>query len=262
MKTAIIIKDSFEYISQLEEEDKLFILADSVSLNDLYNIAKSKSLTEKYILIFDLSIAKIKKPHEVIIKSTTHDVVVLADDEKKIPKAVLEICQKKIFDKVEKKSNPINTLNELGKEKISISAIKQFPLGYLIKYLNVNWDKFDNKRDVYDLLLEVNKRLYKVGDDFLYLYLAYNFPKQKRRTFFRYPSRKKFMDRDSIINKVSNYYGFSVKEVMKSWWLIKKVMNNEMADKFELTPAEKKLLYIKVDKVEKEDKIHRDLLEI
>lgn len=263
MKQVIILEDSDKYIEDLEKKNESFIYADAMPEKELYSMLKSKTLEEDILVIFDLSLIKLSKSYIDNIIRTTHNILILADGCKKIPKSVLDVCEIEYIDKNTEETTPIKTLGKLGKIDVDIENIKKFPLGYLIKYLNVNWDKFENKHMVYNILVEMNKRLYKVNNDYLQLYLMWNFPKQKRKTFFRYPTRKKFMDRDTIINKVGDYYGFSYKEVMKSWWLIRKIMNNDMADKFGLTAGERSMFGIKVEKKEeKEVNKSKSLLEL
>ena len=250
MKKLVIIKEFDEYVSNLISESKCKpFYCNDLPLSGLIMLGSSQSLedTEK-LLIFDTSLMKLKKDVIEVIENTKHNVLVITDDEKKVPTSIKVICEKEI---IETPNTPkiLDTIGKLGTPRLNLEGIKSLPLGQLIKYLNVNWQKFESdtpyNKDIYDLLINVNKRLYKVGEDYLYLYLLYGFPEQKRRTFFKYPARKKSVVKDSILVKVANYYGYSTKEVGRMWWLIRKIMNSRMADKYKLTNMERKLLGLK-----------------
>lgn len=246
MKKVVITKSGKDYISDLPGKNKFdTIYCDTMGLWDLCLLAKSQCLDgEEKLLVFDASIIKINAQITSLIKETHHNVIILSEDEKKIPLDLRRICEREIIDD-DKKIQIFDIIGNLGKPNINLDGIKSFPLGQLVKYLNVNWKKFDNGLGVYDLLLEINKKLYKVGDDYLYLYLMYGFPEQKRKTFFRYPTMKKTEIKVNILKKIGDYYGYSVKEVTKMWWLIKKVVNSDLADKYRLTDAERKVLGLK-----------------
>ena len=246
MKKVVIIKEEKEYISNLVKKNnwKCFH-CDDFGIAALFVLSSSKNLEgEEKLLIFNTSLRKLTVEIVDIIKNTKHHVLIIAEDEKKIPAGLKTVCEKEVVD-ASVTPNIMNTLGKLGSSTLSLDEIKEFPLGQLIKYLNVNWQKFERGREVYDILLEINKRLYKVGEDYLYLYLLYGFPVQNRKTFFRYPSRKKVDMKDSILKKIGDYYGYSIKETTKMWWLIKKILNSELADKYKLTNEEMKLLGIK-----------------
>ena len=251
MKQVILGKEDEDYILKLITNNKwLYKSGDFTSVKDLYTISQSVDFTNNLPLLFkfDTALTKLTKEHADFIATTNHNVIIFTDDMKLIPVGVKAVCEVSQYPT----THPcIKILQKLGID-CSYEDVESIPLGQLIKYLNVNWDKFESKEDVFKILLEVNKKLYKVGDDWLKLYLIYGFPTQKRKTFFRFPVVNKKGIKEGIIEKIGKYYGMSSKEVMKSWWLIRRLLNSDDAEKFGLDDEELKLLGIK--KVKKEIK--------
>ena len=265
MKQILIGKELSGYILDLVKKNNWnIILGDVIEYRNLLLLCKSKPLNDEGFLIkFDTSQMKLTKPYVDLIKSTKHNVVIVTDELKKVPKELRKVCEVKRFE-LEEKKGVMDIMDKLGKENISLEEIKKYPLGQLIKYLNVNWQKFEQRNKVYDLLVEINKRLWRVGDDWLYLYLMWGFPKQNRKTWFKYPVVYKYSRKESICKKIADYYNQSVREVSQSWWLIRRLMDTEMADRYGLNDDERKLLGIKKKRVVKKKKIigSKNLLEM
>lgn len=248
MKKILIGKEVSGYILDLAKKNKWkIVFGDVMEMRNLFIVLKSHGLVTKEVLIrFDVSIRKLTKPYVDMIKEAKQNIIIVTDDIKKVPIPLRRICEVEKLE-VKKEDSVMDVMGKLGKN-LTFEEIKKIPLGQLIKYVNVNWQKFEGREFAFDLLLEINKRLYKVGDDYLYLYLLWGFPKQTRRTFFRYPTPYKYATKESIIGKVAKHYGYSKLEAGKMWWLVRRIMNNEMADKYRLSNEERKLLGIKKQK--------------
>jgi len=267
MKQVIVGKEDEDYILKLVNNNKwLYKSGDFTSVKDLYTLSNSESITDNLPLLFkfDTALTKLTKEYSDFISTTNQNVVIFTDDLKLIPAGVKAGCE--VVNQLPHIHPCINILQKLGID-CSYEDVVDIPLGQLVKYLNVNWDKFESKEDVFKMLLEINKKLYKIGDDWLKLYLIYGFPIQKRKTWFRFPVVNKKGIKDGIIEKIGKYYGMSSKEVGKSWWLLKRIINNDDADKYGLDDDELKLLGIKrikkkEEKIEvKEKKKYKSLLE-
>ena len=246
MKRAVICKEVDEYTSKLLEQDNLTIIyADSMSLNELSILLSSSTIHDTpVIILFDLSLIKLKKEYIDLIENTSKDIILVTDDPKKIPTSLKKSF--KVSNIIHKKQeNVMDVMGKLGTEKLDLKTLKKYPLGQLIKYLATNWQKFDKNNDVYLMVEELCKKLYKVNDDYLYLYLLWGFPPQKRKSFFKYPKYKKQDTKDIILKKIGEYYGYSMNETRKMLWLIRRIINNEMADKYGFTDAERKLVGLK-----------------
>lgn len=253
MKQVVVCKEVEEYTSKLLKQSNLTIIfADSMSIKELAMTLSSDALQDgPTIILFDTSFTKFKKEHIDLINITKKNIVIVTDDEKKVPIGLRKICKvqnfmpkKRILPTTEVKS-PMDVMGMLGKKGLDLDTLKKFPLGQLIKYLVANWEKFEDNSDVFLILEDISKKLYKVGDDYIYLYLLWGFPPQKRKTFFKWPHYKKKDTKESILQKIGEYYSYSMNETGKMWWLIRRIINNEMAGKYKLTDAERKLLGLK-----------------
>ena len=268
MKTVIVGKEDEELILKLQEENKwLFVSGDFMKVKDLYIMSGSESFNNNlpYLFKFDTQLTKLKGDVVEFIYGTNHNVIIFTEDEKLIPAKIKEVCEmkKQNFFEITNNNPVMKFMRKLGVDA-KMEDVENIPIGQLIKYLNANWDKFDSKEEVFKLLLEINKRLYKVGDDWLYMYLIWGFPVQKRKSFFRFPISNKKGVKEGLIKKVADYHGMSCSEVGKSWWILRRVINSELADRYGLDNDECKLLGIKkvekkkekevVEKVVKEEK--------
>lgn len=256
-KVVIGVEDKELILKILEENNWLFVEGDFSRLQDLYVMSSSESLGEKLPLLvkFDTALTKLKKEHVEYIVSTTSNVIIFTEKEELIPEGVKRCCEmrKMSFQEIQEKHPVMKVLKKLGIER-NYNFIEDIPIGQLVKYLNVNWEKFDGKEEIFKILLEINKRLYKVGDDWLYMYLVYGFPIQKRKSWFKFPASKKKGIKDGIVEKIGKYYGMSSVEVNKSWWLIRRLLGSADAKKFGLEEEELKVLNITPTKPSKEKK--------